>query len=388
MSDSTNDTSAIDEKKNQDTTTSTTSYGKKILHFIFTTLIVILMIFVYFGISGLVLYTCKLAQCNILPTEQNCHPYTDVMPQVTPIQTNIFNTSTDPPMSMKLSFPYTDKNASYKLLEIMKPGSNFLMNYFVSIITELVRFTNSSLNITMNAINETFSESLIVVLGPIIYGIIYSVLLLFNQLYFIYLWFAEMKWFFKKNINEDSTEPPDWEDVTITDFINWCLGLVLSILFSVLLLFGGFAPLMFSIFAIFTLCIISTFMYSSVLNGKPSNVGIIMLQLFKEYKLTIVSVITVFVILLSFSKLGVLPGIFSIITLGLMYYGIISTDIFKEIKEQQHISPLTSYKQAKKTCSFKLPSKNKWSLYKWFLGQKGGNIRNELLKAGKTLSSK
>lgn len=77
------------------------------------------MFIIYFSCSGLILYGCKLAQSNILPTNIHCSPYTDTKPNIQPIETNIFTTMfTKPQMSMKLKFPHNEYNASNKILDM------------------------------------------------------------------------------------------------------------------------------------------------------------------------------------------------------------------------------------------------------------------------------
>ena len=68
-------------------------------------------IIIYYTGSGLLLYVCKLAQSNILPTDINCAPYTDSTPIITPVQIDIFQTGGDDPLSMKLNFPYDAYNS-------------------------------------------------------------------------------------------------------------------------------------------------------------------------------------------------------------------------------------------------------------------------------------
>ena len=88
--------------------------------------------------------------------------------------------------------------------------------------------------------------------------------------------------------------------------------------------------------------------------------------------------------MLAFSNLGVIPGLFSILVAGLIYWGVISLDTFKPIPET-NLSPSVSYEQAKKTCSNRptgLKQKHDF-LYNLFLGQNGGNIAKEIKKVGK-----
>ena len=97
------------------------------------------------------------------------------------------------------------------------------------------------------------------------------------------------------------------------------------------------------------------------------------------------SIFSFFVIVSAFSKLGPLPGVFSIVTLALIYFGILSIDIFNSIKKD-NLSPLVSYNQAKKTCSFKeIPKEKHGLLYNMIFGQSGGSLTRELKNIGKKL---
>lgn len=391
MSDTTNDTSIIEEKKQQETTSSAKNLGSKIKGFITSLIAIIALILLYFTSGGLILFVCKLAQSNILPTETNCYPYTDNKPNVENIKTNIFTTFTDKEMSMKLELPYDDKNSKNLILDIFrdyknKPASNFLANYFVSIIESLMSFDYSMINNIMNYLNS-MPESLLIALGPILIGIIFSFGVLLNGLYFIYLWFINMSWFFKTNTNETGEGTPKWEDVTITSPINYGLAIGLVILF-ILILFFGFPILSIAPFIIIFYTTFSCLLYKGILNGKSISSFGIAIDVLKYYKITIVTLISLFLISLAFSNLGTGPGIFSIITVGLIYWGVISIDIFKPIPEN-NLTQVVSYEQAKKTCSTKFLSQKKHGfLYNLIFGQKGGNITKQLKKINKNLASK
>jgi hypothetical protein len=387
MSDTSNDTAAIDEKKGIIDSSSPDSYVSKVASFLKSIIIVIVVILFYFSGGAIMLFLCKLAQSNILPTELNCAPYTDTQPVInpSPIQTNIFTTFSEPEMSMKLQIPY-DINSKYKLIDMFKeykesPSSSFLGNYFISIIESLFQFNYSSINSTMNLMNTTFSEGLIIGLGPIISGFIYAFKIIFNIFYFIYLWFSSMSWFFKTNKNDSGDGKPQWEDVSITSPLNWSLGIVLAILFTFIFPMFILLPITCYHYVLF-----STLFYKSFLNGKQISPFAIVIETLKYYKVTIVSIISLCVILLAFSKLGTTAGVCSLVTLCLVYYGVISIDIFKSIPEK-NLTPSVSYEQAKKTCSTKIPTSEKHGfLYNLLLGQKGGNITKELKKIGRNLA--
>ena len=98
MSDS-SDTSTIDDKQaEQSTSTTDPNYVSNVVSFVLKSIILFIIIVVYFGIGGGgLLYISKLAQSNILPTDSKCFPYTDTNPpNIQEFKSNIFNTFTDP----------------------------------------------------------------------------------------------------------------------------------------------------------------------------------------------------------------------------------------------------------------------------------------------------
>ena len=389
MSDTTNDTSAIDEKKEQDASTSSTDYISNIGGFITSLIASVILILLYFSSSGLILFICKLAQTNILPTESNCAPYTNNLPNIEKIKTNIFTTFTEPEMSMKLEIPNNEGNSNHKIIDMFKdyrekPNSNFLANYLISIVESLMQFDYSFINTTMNFLNS-LPEVVIIGLGPIITSFLFAVGVLLNGLYFIYLWFASMYWFFKTNKNVSGEGKPDWEDVLLTSPIDWSSGVGLVILFLIVFIVG-FPLLSIIPFVILSYCFFSCIFYKGVLNGKNISSFSIIKEVLKYYKVTIVSIISFFVILLAFSKLGTVSGIFSMVTILLIYFGLIGFNIFNPIIET-NLSPSVSNNQARKTCVNKIANKvNHGFLYNMLVGQKGGNITKELKKIEKILS--
>lgn len=236
----------------------------------------------------------------------------------------------------------------------------------------------------MNSMNGIFYESVVILLGPIISVFLYAFKIIFNVLYFIYLWFSNMSWFFKTNNNDSGDGKPEWEEVSIITPFNWSLGIGLVFLFTFLLMFG-FPFLVLLPMLCYHYVLFSTLFYKSFLNGKQITLFKIIIETLKYYKVTIVSIISLFVVFLAFSKLGSIAGVSSIITLCLVYYGVISIDMFKSIPEK-NLTPSVSYEQAKKTCSGKRSTGKHGFFSNLLLGQKGGNITKELKKLGKNLA--
>jgi len=388
MSDS-SDTSAIDEKKEESSSSNKGEYLENLGRFLSSVFVIFLVITIYYTGSGLLLYVCKLAQSNILPTDVHCSPYTDSKPNIQPIKTNIFTTGGDSPLSMKLSFPYNEYNSKNYILDMFReyknePKSNFLANYFISMIETIIQFNYAAFNKILDMLNG-LPETILVVFGPIIVAFISTLLFIADHIYLLYLWFAQMGWFFKTNTNDSGTGKPSWEDVTITSpFYYWC-AICLVILFFILFFFS--LPLI-SILAALSMswCMFSCVMYKAEMGGKIISALPIIKDTFKYYKTIIMSIISLFVVVNAFSLLGPIPGIFAMLTLALIYFGIISIDLFNP-SAKENLTPVVSDTQAKKVCTFKEPIKEKHGLlYSWIFGQKGGNITKEIKEIGKKLS--
>jgi hypothetical protein len=381
----------IDKKKEESDSSNKSSYYSDIINFVFTVFILFIIIIVYYSSSGLLLYACKLGQSNILPTDAHCFPYTDNKLDIQPIQTNIFTTFNDPPLSMKMKFPYNEENAANKLLDMFREykneaKSNFLANYFISIMESVVQFNYSAFNTILNMLNG-LPEILIILFGPIIVGILSTIIFLLDHIYLIYLWFAKMGWFFKTNANDSNTGKPKWTDVTFLSPFNYWCALSLVILF-VFIFFFSF-PLVSIIAALLMMwCMFSCITYTAEMNGTNITAATIVQDIFKYYKIPIMGFFSFLVIVTAFSKLGTYPGIFSLLTLALIYYGIISIDIFNPIYKEK-LSLLVSYKQAKKTCSYTEPTKEKRGLfYNMIFGQSGGDIAKELKNISKRVNNR
>jgi hypothetical protein len=385
------DTSTIDEKKEQELSSkSVESYTSKVMGFMFSVIVIFIIILLYFSSSSLILFVCKLAQANILPTEPKCEPYTSNHPDISPspIQTNIFTTFTEPEMSMKLEIPYDEYNSKNKIIDMFreykeKSSSNFLANYFISITEMLMQFDYSMINVIMNFFN-TLPESIIVGFGPIFVAFLFSLGILFNGLYFIYLWFFNMGWFFKTNTNVSGEGKPEWVDVTLMSPMNWFISVGLVILFAIIF-FVGLPFISFIPFATIFLCVFSCLFYKGKMNGKSVMSFSMIKETLKHYKISFVIAISIFVILLAFSKLGTIPGIFSIATVLLIYWGVIGIDLFYPVKET-NLSQSVSYEQAIKKCPVITKNAEKHGfLYNLIFGQKGGNITKQLKKIGKNI---
>ena len=386
---STNDTSAIDEKKDEDTEFED-NFGKDIGKFLISLLAIVAILCLNFSMGGCVLYGSKIGQANVLPTDENCMPYESNGIQSTKeIQINIFETTIKgQTLSQKISFP-SEKNNKFTILDMLreykqKSNSNSLINYFISIIEGLFVFNFSSLNTFFNLLNQ-IPESLIIIFGPTILMFYTSILIFVDFFYVIYLWFYQMSWFFLVNTNTGDTGKPKWQSTLAPAklFTGCLLVFLFSILFWVGLLVIPFIPFIAPI--VMLICIFTIFSFKGVMNNNVVSVSAIIAGIFKYNKIIVASIITFFVILCAFANLGGLAGGISILVVCLIYFGIISIDIFNPINEE-NLSKLVSYDQVKKTCKVSKVFEMK-SFINSFMPWSGGGkkLTREIKKIGTKL---
>lgn len=392
MSDTTTttDTSAIDEKKaeNEGTASNNTPNYFKFFQNINS---IIIFIILYF-ISGIfVLYSCKIAQSNILPIESDCFPFSNAKPTVTPINTNIFKTYADPniPKSIKLSFPYQE-NSEFTLLKMIREykntyDSNNIINYLISIVETIVAFDYKIINTYFNTLNG-IPETLLVLFGPLILGIIWFILFFCNTVYGFFLWFYNMYWFFKKNTNTKRGEPPKWEDITLSQPFDYGLGIFLVFAFFIVFLFSAL-PLIGSSASISFFALIMMMTYTGMMANKPAGFLCVLEEAAKVYKISLMVIFSIFVVSSAFTYLGIANGIVFLIGVICIYFGLINIDIFKPITET-NLTPFTVAKelQAKRTvCRMLEPEEKHGLMYQMVFGnQRGGKLINDLKKISKT----
>jgi len=389
------DTQELDKKKAElnPYSNSKSDNFKNIGSFLMSVITIIFITILYIIFSSIILYECKLAQSNIVPTILECYPYTNFTLDIEKINANIFITDTEPPNSSKINFPYDKFNSSNSILEMFRkykedPGSSFFLNYIISILENLINFNNNALTTFFNFLNN-LPEILIVTIGPVI-SLIYFVLVQIMSLFmFMFYYFSEMNWFFKENVNADSNEKPKWEDIDIED--PYKMGVSFTLVGSLFILFWilSFTITPFLVIFIFYTCFFMTFSYKFDFDNKNGSLLNIIKETFKHYKVTITSLLSFLIILTTFSKLGTVSGVISILTVLLIYFKMIDINIFESI-EPINATPLSTFDQAIKKCSNTAKQKSKSILktMEKFFDLKGGGINNELKKLNKKLQIK
>lgn len=390
MSSKNSDTQELDKKKAQlnSGSKSTNDTFKNVWSFLISVITIIFIIIGYVIFSSIVLYECKLAQSNIVPTILECYPYTNNNLDIEKVNTNIFITNTEPPNSSKINFPYDKFNSSNSILEMFRkykeqPRSSFLINYIISILENLINYNNNALTIFFNFLNQ-LPEILIVTIGPVISLIYFGLVQIMGLFMFIFYYFSEMKWFFKENVNTDSNSKPEWNDVGITDPLKAGTALLLVFCFFILFWILTFTLSPVLVIFIFYMCLFMTFGYKFEFNNKNATLLTIIKETFKHFKATISTVVSILIILTTFTNLGTISGVISLITILLIYFKMININIFEPIKPI-NVTPLSTFDQATKKCSNTTKPKSFLDTIGNFFELKGGGINTELKKLNKKL---
>jgi len=349
---STGATSALDEAQ-KEPSTERQEYFAKLKEFFSNTISSGLKLLIWCIFSLLVIYFCKVAQSNILPTDVNCFPYTgEKGHEPEHIELHIFTNLffIKPRKAMILEFPDTHNSLLDGILKSLKEykdnaKSSALGNYFVAILESLFLKNLNYYNFMFSFLNQ-LPEFLLVLFGPYLAFFILIVGIIINIIFFCYYWISNLSWLWKKNVNiivnkdgivKYKNGPPEWENVhwnelqdpndstkTVEGSSEWTAYLMavivmfifIGILFTLLitqglLIFGA----VFSIF-----CLISLLMYKITLAGKKSSITELFVYFFKYNKLIIMSMFSFYVITNAYTYLGYTPAIFAVITLFCIYY--------------------------------------------------------------------
>ena len=315
---------------------------------------VIAFVLIYTVLSGYTLYLCKVSQSNILPTETNCSPYDENKPYIEEVLCNIFTTYTDPPLSNKISIPYDEYNEKNRFVDYLQylknlPNSSFILNYFISILESLISFNYWTMNTAFNFLNSSY-EPIIILLGPILLLLVIIIMLITSHFYFMYLWFAQMGWFFKVNYNAGTNSKPSWGDINVViNTSKVVISLIIVVIFILIFCFAiGITivvPLITIIWTVF-----SSFGYRFKMNGKTHSSTKIVQELFTFYKVTIMTILGILITITSLLHLDIEFGLVSCVVLILIYMNVVKIGMFTKV-ETKHLSKLVSTDQAVKTCT-------------------------------------
>jgi len=334
----------IEKKKqsnenNGSTVADPSGYAKTVLRQILTFGVMIV-------IGASMVYSGKVAQSNILPTDINCFPYTDTIPTITKadIDINIVKNK-DGVFSTKLEFDETINNEIIKngLLGSLKrsaedKNSSTFSLYRNAIIQHAICNGLSVNNSYYNFLNSTFSESVVIFILSHFNMLWFVISCVVNTLYFIFfVWFQNLYLFNSKktivtyNDEKGNTrEKASWKhDESIWKGGMFKAFFMLFIGFIALLTLFGFIPILTIFVSIYSI-VMPMFMEAKVKNKNvPYTFSSALFDVFK-YKLNIIMyVITYYLITNAHSYLGsVQSGIFLVLFIIMIFF----TNFYKSYK--------------------------------------------------------
>jgi hypothetical protein len=361
-----NPTALLDEAQ-KTPQTERQEYFTKVKEFIKSTLKSAFNLLLWCIFSLLVIYMCKLAQSNVLPTDVNCYPYTNEKGhEPEKIETQIFTNMffRKPRKAMTLEFP---DSKSYFIDYILKSfkeykewkKSSFLGNFFIAIFEPLIAGNNGYYNTMFSFLNQ-LPEFLLVLFGPYLGLFILGIGVFYNMFSLTYNWLVNLGWMWKKNANiiidektgniKPGPGAPAWENVRWTNLpekdnpegkkgsSEWgscLLAVLLTLIFAgviITLLIGPFLLIISVIFSIFF--VITFLMYKTKLAGKNTSITELFIYFFKYNKLIIMSFFSFYVISNAYNTLGSTSAGFAVLTLFCIYYFKI-IEMFVPIKTDQ-----------------------------------------------------
>jgi len=353
----------IEELEKLKKKTNASSENSTMGDFVSKTLKSIRNIVVYFVLGGLILYVCKLNKLVVIPTDIDKQPFTiplvgggGFMDKIKNMASSTFaktgatektNTNSEkgfmPEQKTSEVFStifdkfqtirFNVEQKPYTLLKFFaeyknSPKSNFFANFIIAQLESLLSTNYSMFSGLFTFMDETFNDTMIVLLGPVITILCSMLIVLFDYFYIIYGWFSNLHWLFKRNkTNNTKSGGPNWVTpiFSIDLFVSWNLAMVLNILFLFSL------PVMFTIpvlqMTIVALTLISLISFKGMVNEEPVNaVEFLYKHFIKNYKRLISVVLTLSVLINSFNILGPSHGVFGLIFVFLIYF---TTNLYK-----------------------------------------------------------
>ena len=278
----------IDKKKNKSLTTSAetinwSDFFKSIFSFLFQLIIV-------FIIGSRIVIACKYAQANLLPTNGECMPYSDIEPEFEskePLlnidKTKIYNKEANTTLlyAKTIVFPFTKSTTSNYFIDILrKMGEKYnvsgLKKFIIEVIKTMFCWNFVLFSGLLNIFNWIPFETLIILFGPFLlrYYLIFGTTFLGFIITLVACIF-NMGWLFKKNTNNDQGAsidmdgPPKWANINmLTDLFEF-MGVVFNLIGGAIIL-GMFMVLPVHLI-VFIICFITPFLQTPKIVIDPTD---------------------------------------------------------------------------------------------------------------------
>lgn len=396
IQDSTNldsgNTDSTEENKSKETVENTIAFFNTIMY-------QLLNLFVVLLVGTAILYGCKVSQSNILPTDFHCFPYhsTETSVKEIPINMNITYLKGEK-YSQKIYFPYEYNKNNY-LLDFLRrikesPKATSVAAFLVDVVMSFIQFNYSLTNGFYSILNTYLPESIILLFSPFFLLPCFLFFVFLDFFYFMYAWFSNMSWLFKRNTNNTDTGKPIWKSVDLLEpfsyFFSWFLlflffwiyilgfGFIFSTLLFISLMYTFFTPLGITGF--------------TKINNAFHKISLFQFfkDILKDKKQMIMIIFSIITVLSSFTYFNWIVSIIFTLIFVLFWFGIIPNNLYiNNIPE--NLSKVASYNVAQKTCNEtkKTVLSNVWNLFRPPNQQMGGGSQEgEFIHSLKKLSKR
>jgi len=385
-------TDSTQENTSKETVENTIAFFNRMMYQLLNLFIVLL-------VGTAILYGCKVSQSNILPTDLQCFPYISTETSVKEIPINMNTTYLNGgKYSQKIYFPY-EYNKNNSLLDFLRrikesPKATSVAAFLVDVVMSFIQFNYSLTNGFYSILNTYLPESIILLFSPFFLLPCFLFFTLVDFFYFMYAWFSNMSWLFKRNTNNTDTGKPIWKSVDLLEpfsyFFSWFL---LFLFFWIYILGFGF---IFSILLLISLTY--TFLTPLGMTGftKINNAfhKISLFQFFKDIlkdkKQMIMILFSIITVLSSFTYFNWIVSIIFTLIFVLFWFGIIPNNLYVN-NIPENLSKVASYNVAEKLCNQpkKTVLNNIWNLFRPPNQQKGGaSPEGEFIHSLKKLSKR
>jgi hypothetical protein len=327
----------------------------KYIRFVKNFISVLVLGLIMFIFGSWVFYLCKLSQLNIFPTDADCYPYTENKADIKfkNVNINVFGEESE-----KITADPSQKNDILSLLSKIfnsERNQSGISMFFINIFKEFFIFNMQIIQNIFGTINSTLSESVILFLSPYFLAFAFPLVLFIDCIYIVYLWFSNLYWVFKKNLNKNKDHLAKWSDITIGDPINFGLSVFIAVILIITIIVLFFIPIPiisgYSLFILFGVLLTGLFEVCkkgdekyTYLNSLSDN--------FKYHMRTIMILLTFFLILSVSASFGGIYGGVVLLTSLLLYFKVIPIPVYLPTIPEK-LTPITDYNVAEKRCSLK-----------------------------------
>ena len=333
---------------------------------------------VLFIIGGVVIYSSRVAQANILPVCRDKQPFTSIKTKIkeTIVDFNSIEVTNDEgeinlakSKSTKIVFPLDEnmtmmnKNRFFHYLKLMtNPNnsiSNPVFNFLGTIMTMAVQYHFILTTKMYNYVNITLPDWAKVIFSPFIYLFILVVVPVYNMWNLIQQWFFNLPLLYGKKVSKmmssDPSKSKKWDS---SPFLFFTLDAILPFWISILALFSGILPIICMALSLIIGILFSIIPYSVFIKGEYANdrskkYGIFktIIDLFKNKFWIFIYFISLYLIVDANKFFGTMGGVISFVVCLFLFMFTTLYDTNKVSPSSMLTSGVAGVEQQKRTCS-------------------------------------